>query len=135
MKVKKISIKAGDLLVYLFAVVLVMAGFLGVYVMGAKSDSSSVVVEVDGREVYSTRIYDGMKPVEFRVDVGDGRHNIVLITYEEVRIKQADCPDQLCVKWGAIRYPGQAIICLPHRVVVKIIGRQEESPEVDDIAS
>lgn len=127
--------KVGDLIVYIFAAALIMVGLLGMYAMGAHYDERKVVVELDGQKVYSCRVYKGMAPVEFRVDAGDGRYNIVLITYEEVKIKEANCPDQVCVKSGPIRHAGQAIVCLPHRVVVKITAGHEETPDVDDIAS
>jgi hypothetical protein len=127
--------KVGDLIVYIFAAALIMVGLLGMYAMGAHYDERKVVVELDGKEVYSCRVYKGMAPVEFRVDAGNGQYNIVLITYEEVKIKEANCPDQVCVKSGPIRHAGQAIVCLPHRVVVKITAGHEETPDVDDIAS
>ena len=30
--------------------------------------------------------------------------------------------DLLCVKTGKIRYAGQSIVCLPHKVAVRIVG-------------
>ena len=38
---------------------------------------------------------------------------------------EASCPDQLCVHQPAIRYHGQTIVCLPHRVSVTIEGGEE----------
>lgn len=131
----KLPLKVGDLIVYIFAATLIAAGFLGMYIMGTSPDERKVVVELNGQEVYSCRIYKGMEPVEFRVNAGNGQYNVVLITYEGVRIKEANCPDQICVKSGSIRFAGQAIVCLPHKVVVKITSGWEEVPDVDDIAS
>ncbi len=131
----KMPMKIGDLAVYLFAVVLIAIGLMGVYAMGTQGGGKSVVVELDGREVYSCRIYKGMAPVEFRVDAGNGKYNVVSVTYEGVKVKEANCPDQVCVKSASIRYAGQAIVCLPHRVVVRITAGHEETPDVDDIAS
>ncbi|MBM7582530.1 hypothetical protein JOD02_001387 [Caldicoprobacter guelmensis] len=131
----RVPLRVGDLIVYAFAVVLIAVGLSGMYTMGISHDERKVVVEVNGREVYSCRVYKGMEPVEFRVNAGNGQYNVVLITYEGVRIKEANCPDQICVKSGFIRFSGQAIVCLPHKVVVKIISGREEVPDVDDIAS
>jgi len=131
----EMRLKIGDLAVYLLAAALVAVGLIGVYAMGVRDDGKSVVVELNGKEVYFCRVYRGMAPVEFRVDAGNGKYNIVSVTYEEVKVTEANCPDQVCVKSGAIRYAGQAIVCLPHRVVVKITAVHEETPDVDDIAS
>ena len=35
---------------------------------------------------------------------------------------EADCPNLRCVKTGKIRYAGQSIVCLPHKVAVRIVG-------------
>ena len=40
----------------------------------------------------------------------------------EVWLSEADCPNLLCVKTGKIRYAGQSIVCLPHKVAVRIVG-------------
>jgi hypothetical protein len=39
-----------------------------------------------------------------------------------VRVVESDCPGRLCVRAGAISSPGQAIACLPNRVVVRLTG-------------
>lgn len=44
-----------------------------------------------------------------------------------VRMKEADCPDQICVSRGLIQKSGQSIVCLPHRLVIRLeqVGDQE----------
>lgn len=42
-----------------------------------------------------------------------------------VWIDDADCDDKLCVLQGKISGSGQVIICLPHRLVVRIEGSGE----------
>jgi len=54
----------------------------------------------------------------------------VFIEGGEAYLKEADCPDGLCVGMGKISRSGQSIICLPHKVVVDIVGGDEE-PAVD----
>ena len=46
----------------------------------------------------------------FAVEVSGGR----------VRVLHADCPDQVCVRSGWIRYGGQSLVCLPYRVIVEL---------------
>ena len=47
-----------------------------------------------------------------RITVEDGR----------VCVDEASCPDRICVRRGWIRYAGESIVCLPHRLVVAIRG-------------
>jgi hypothetical protein len=70
-----------------------------------------------------------------RIDAGGNRYNIMTITDSGVYIREANCPDQICVNWGNISKPGQTIVCLPHKVVISITGDQEGELPLDDIAS
>ncbi len=55
----------------------------------------------------------------------DGK-NTVIIEDGRAYMREADCPDLLCVKTGKIRSVGERIICLPNRVVVEVV--QNGSP-------
>ena len=65
---------------------------------------------------------------EYQVDDGE-YSNIITIKNREVYMKSSDCPDQICVKQGKIKKQGESIICLPHKLVIRIAS--EEYPEVD----
>ena len=59
---------------------------------------------------------------------GVGGFNRLVIEGGEAYLSEADCPDHLCVKMGEICKSGQSIICLPHKVVVTVVGGDEEMP-------
>jgi hypothetical protein len=46
--------------------------------------------------------------------------NTLVIEGGRARIEAADCPDKLCVKQRAISKAGESIICLPHKLVIRI---------------
>lgn len=58
--------------------------------------------------------------------------NIIEINNEQVKIIDADCHDKICVKAHAISKPGESVICLPHKLVVRIIGEGEQ--ETDEVS-
>lgn len=60
--------------------------------------------------------------------------NICEIADGEVRMIQADCPDQICIKTNAITKKGGTIICLPNRVFLEVIPT-DTSIMADTIAS
>lgn len=35
------------------------------------------------------------------------------------------CPERICIRTGWIRRPGEAIICVPNKLVVRIEGRED----------
>ena len=45
-------------------------------------------------------------------------------------IEEADCPDKLCVKHKPISRNGESIICLPHKLAIRIVGGEEEEVDV-----
>jgi len=54
--------------------------------------------------------------------IGDREHsyNLVNIQSGSVCIKEASCPDQICVKQGAIHNALVPITCLPNHVVIEV---------------
>ena len=38
----------------------------------------------------------------------------------------ADCSDKLCLEQGYISKPGESIVCLPHRVMIQVIGENDD---------
>ena len=45
----------------------------------------------------------------------------------------ADCPDLLCVHQRAIDKEDETIVCLPNKVVVKVVGAKQKS-DLDSVA-
>jgi len=58
--------------------------------------------------------------------------NVIEINKGRVKIIDADCLGNVCVKTHGITKPGEVIICLPHKLVVKIIG--EGKQETDEVS-
>ena len=58
-----------------------------------------------------------------RIVLGEGEHtNTLVIENGAARVVEASCPDQICVNQGAVRYEGESIVCLPHKLVVTVEG-------------
>lgn len=58
---------------------------------------------------------------EFIIECDDG-YNTVTIKDGAVMISAADCPDLVCVKTGAISGGAVPIVCLPHRLEVRVVN-------------
>lgn len=50
----------------------------------------------------------------------DGDENIVEVKDHKIRVKYANCRDQIDVKMGYKSEPGQTIVCLPHKFLIEI---------------
>ena len=58
---------------------------------------------------------------EFTVESENGV-NVVKIENGAVRVAFADCPDKVCVERGAVSGGAVPIVCLPHRLEIRIVG-------------
>lgn len=59
-------------------------------------------------------------------------HNVIVLTGKTARMESADCHDQVCVRTGTLTRAGQVAVCLPNRVILKVVG---ETSEIDAIVS
>ena len=83
------------------------------------------VVTIDGEE---TARYSLGEDRTVRLGDGEG-YNVLQISGGAAAVVEADCGDHTCVSTGWIDRRGEAIICLPHRLVVRVEGGP--APAVD----
>ncbi len=57
--------------------------------------------------------------------------NVIEVQDGYVSIQDADCRDQICVEHKKIHLTGETIVCLPHKLVVEIVG--EEKAQYDTV--
>lgn len=95
-------------------------GMSAVHFIGS-GGGGAIRVSVDGKE-YGTYSLDEER--EIAVDTRYG-HNLIVIRDGEAYMLEADCPDGYCIKQGAIRSGNKSIICLPHKLVVEVVGTAE----------
>lgn len=62
---------------------------------------------------------------EFTVTCDEG-FNTVTVKNGSVMISQADCPDKVCVKTGAVSGGAVPIVCLPHRLEIRVVNGNSE---------
>ena len=63
-------------------------------------------------------------PFSFLLEDGRGR-NLISVEQGRIRVSEADCPDQICVDQGWISDGTAPIVCLPHRLMIQIVGGEE----------
>ncbi len=63
-----------------------------------------------------------------RVIAGVGGENTLVIAGGKASVTAADCPDGVCVRHRAVSRAGESILCLPHKLAVRVVGGE---PGVD----
>ena len=104
--------------ILLIMALLVFAGGAWSVLRLTRRQGGEAVVTVDGAIAATLPLgEDGRFPIA----AGDGS-NLIEIADGRVRVAEADCPGQHCVRSGWAGYEGQTIVCLPHKLVVTVRG-------------
>lgn len=103
----------------LAAVLLILGGALALFLFATRRTGGTVRVQVDGCTEMELPLDE-----DTQILLGEGGEftNLLVIEGGAARVAEANCPDQICVNHRAIRYEGESIVCLPHRLVVSIEG-------------
>lgn len=117
----------------LIACALVLAGALyAVSQLTLGTKASNVVVTVDGSEVLRRPL--AMED-SYVVEQEDGSRNVICVEGGAVYMQEANCRDGLCIRQGRMKNAAKTIVCLPHKLVVRLEGdtQQPENDELDVI--
>lgn len=90
------------------------------------------IVTVNG-EVKAEIDLSAEKDDEFMIETSEGNNKIV-VHDGGISIVEADCSDGVCVHQGIAKRPGDMIVCLPHRVIIEIVGTDNSEKEQDIIS-
>ena len=99
----------------------VLLGLLGFFALSRLGGGTVAVITVDGQEYQRIDLSRVTESYDIEIDTKYG-HNTVHVAPGRIAVTEADCPDGICVAQGAIDRGGVPIICMPHRLVVKIEG-------------
>lgn len=116
---------------WIIAIILAVAlGGIGLNVAAlTEAGERSAHVYKDGRLIQVIQLRAGYHE-EIRLG-GPEHFNLVVAENGRVRVAEADCPDQVCVRTGWVSLAPQQIVCLPYRVVIKIVANRPA--DIDDI--
>ena len=127
--VEKVGVKRRIAAVVVLIVLIFVASLIAIWVINGRSDDEKYVrIYYDGEliEEYSLD-EDGT----YRIEAVEGEYNIVEIKDGYVSVTEANCANQTCVQTGKVGSSATPIVCLPHKLVIRIEG---EEPEVDAVA-
>ncbi|MBO6137748.1 MAG: NusG domain II-containing protein [Lachnospiraceae bacterium] len=104
------------------AAVMTAAAIIWILMRVFSGEASTVEVSVDG-EVIGEYPIDEQREID--ITGAEGGTNLLVIKEGRADIRQADCPDKLCVHQAPISREGETLVCLPHRVVVTVRSKRK----------
>ncbi len=115
--------KKNDLIVLLLLGIVLCASFVVTTFFVGDSEAEKLVVVVNN-EVY--RVHSLSDDGVYEVNIEDDYHNTYEIKDGMVSMIDANCRDGICTGMKTISKNGEMIICLPHKLYLKIEGAQED---------
>ena len=110
--------------IVLFSALFVLGGGAFLLLRGADTGARTARISLDG-EVYEEIDLNAVAlPYDIRIETELG-YNIVHVEHGAISVTEADCPDQVCVRQGKISGSLIPIACLPHRLIIEIVGDWE----------
>ena len=124
---RKYGLLPGDFVIILVVLLLALAVFLPFALAPAKTLTCEITQ--DGKLVKRVQLGAGYQDT---ITIEGAVTNVIEITENSVYFSHSDCPDQVCVRTGKLTRAGQIAVCLPNRVIVRLVGAQDE---IDAIAT
>lgn len=103
----------------LTAGLLALAGVLYLFLRPGPAGAWAVVT-VDGTETARYPLTE-----DRTVTIGTADWNVLVISDGGAAVADANCGDHTCVRMGRISREGESIVCLPHRLTVRVEGGEE----------
>lgn len=104
--------------VLLLLIILVTVLSWGLYCKFGTRSAGMAQVIVDGELFGTYSLYE-----EREISIHKG--NVLWIHDGVADMKSADCPDKICVNHQNISKARETIVCLPNKVVIKIVGGED----------
>lgn len=116
-----------DFIIIIFFVLMAVISIALFYLNKEEGEYVEVIVNKEIKDIFPL---DENK----QYTILDGKNiNKIKIEDGKVWVTDASCPDKLCVKQGKIDKDGQSVICLPNKVVIKIVSDKKD--EIDEVAN
>lgn len=104
---------------YILAGALFLSGALGTFLLLKPKKMNVVQVLRDDQILYT--VYINEEDERFlRIEYGDS-YNLLEIKDGKIRVSEAGCPDNTCVKMGWLS-SSAPIVCLPNHLVIKFVS-------------
>ncbi|MEG0068796.1 NusG domain II-containing protein [Cetobacterium sp.] len=124
---KKRYFRKGDILIY--SILILVFSVLGFKITEFKaSDASNAEVYVNNELKYVYPLQEDERDLFVATDIGGVN---IKIKDKKIRVTTSNSPLKLNVKQGWIGNPGEVIIGVPDRLIIKVIGKSKKTASED----
>ncbi|MBR3932855.1 MAG: NusG domain II-containing protein [Clostridia bacterium] len=113
--------KSTKILAICFSVAAITAAAGIIYLNTAKAEKKYACIYENGELIHKINLSKVSKP--YTITVGG---NVILVEKGQISMAEADCPDEICIKQGAIDNSARPIVCLPNNIVIKLTNDEQD---------
>lgn len=103
----------------------VFFSLLGVILVSNTGGGNTACIYSDGKLIKAIDLRNDVEQT-FTVNSEDGGYNIITVKDGGISVTDADCPDRICVMTAPISDGIQPIVCMPHKLVIRIETNRTE---------
>ena len=128
-------IRKADIILFIVLVAIGLAASAALTLSHGEAGSSAKVIIESGGDLYARYPLAEDRTVVVPAPKQNESYNVVVISGGTVAVTEASCKNQVCVRHSSISRPGENIVCLPNRLVVRIENGSEEGGGYDSVTS
>ncbi len=118
METKKLITPCGAI----FFLTLLSAAALLFFWLDSAPQGAAAIVELDGAPLLTQDLAALDAPYETSFTGAEGHTVTIRFTPTSAQFTASTCPDQTCVRTGALTHAGETALCLPARISLRLTG-------------
>lgn len=126
--------KKGDKIAAILIVGLIIISAAGVFGFKqyVKSSHRIAVIKQNGKVIKTIDLDASKGKEQVNIPYNGNNFNLIEVDSGNIRFVDADCPDKICVKSGWISKSGESAVCLPHKTIINIEGRNSKYDQISN---
>jgi hypothetical protein len=90
----------------------------------SRSNTAAITANVylDGELLRTIDLANVREPYIIELDDEHGGTNTITVERGRIRVTEANCPDGICIRRGWSSDGATPIVCLPHKLVIEVVG-------------
>ena len=119
--------------ILIVSLLLIVSVLGSVWVVRRRAPGTVANVYQDGVCIRSIDLARVTKAFEFTVS-GKWGWNVIRVEPGRICVREADCPDRVCVNDGWLSDSARPVVCLPHKLVIRLEARAKASDGPDAVS-
>lgn len=125
--------KKSKIWIFIIGIVFLISLISSILIFKAPAKGTIANIYEDGNCIKSINLSNVIEPYEFTIKTEHGT-NVISVENGRISISFADCSDQICVNQGWISNSVTPIVCLPHKITIKLENTAKGSQMFDALS-